>query len=105
MAHIQSCVYVSICVFTVPEYLSVFPKSIVLSIKSRKGNVNGTQPYAKLPSEALFANSLGVLIVVFGLVVLYILSNQGWQRPEPNHDGEGYRVRLTDIKSFSAIWC
>ncbi|XP_012671334.1 lysosomal membrane ascorbate-dependent ferrireductase CYB561A3 [Clupea harengus] len=58
---------------------------------SLKGNVNGTQPYAKLPSEALFANSLGVLIVVFGLVVLYILSNQGWQRPEPNHDGEGYR--------------
>ncbi|KAL2092447.1 hypothetical protein ACEWY4_012245 [Coilia grayii] len=58
---------------------------------SLKGNDNMTQPYAKLPSEALFANSLGVLIVLFGLVVLYILHNQSWRRPELGHDGEGYR--------------
>ncbi|KAI1900772.1 hypothetical protein AGOR_G00053320 [Albula goreensis] len=51
-----------------------------------KGNTNGTQPYSMLPPEAVFANSLGVLIIAFALVVLQILSNQKWQRPEPEHD-------------------
>ncbi|XP_061905641.1 lysosomal membrane ascorbate-dependent ferrireductase CYB561A3 isoform X1 [Entelurus aequoreus] len=47
-----------------------------------KGNTNGSQPYSQLPSEALLGNSLGVLIVAFGLVVLKILSSPEWQRPE-----------------------
>lgn len=51
-----------------------------------KGSTNGTQPYSMLPPEAVFANSLGVLIVAFGLVVLKILSNQRWQRPEAVHE-------------------
>uniref|UniRef100_A0A672YUK3 Lysosomal membrane ascorbate-dependent ferrireductase CYB561A3 n=1 Tax=Sphaeramia orbicularis TaxID=375764 RepID=A0A672YUK3_9TELE len=38
--------------------------------------------YGQLPPEALLANSLGVLIVAFGLVVLKILSNPKWQRPD-----------------------
>lgn len=38
--------------------------------------------YAALPLEAVLANVLGVLIVAFGLVVLKILSNHEWQRPE-----------------------
>lgn len=49
-----------------------------------KGNNNGTQPYNKLPPEALLGNSLGVLIVAFGLIVLGILSNSKWQRPDSN---------------------
>uniref|UniRef100_A0A3Q3WVP9 Lysosomal membrane ascorbate-dependent ferrireductase CYB561A3 n=1 Tax=Mola mola TaxID=94237 RepID=A0A3Q3WVP9_MOLML len=48
---------------------------------SLKG-VNGTRPYADLPPEAWFGNSLGVLIVAFGFVVLKILSNHRWQRPD-----------------------
>ncbi|KAJ8380038.1 hypothetical protein SKAU_G00008160 [Synaphobranchus kaupii] len=51
-----------------------------------KGSTNETQPYSMLPPEAVFANSLGVLIIAFGLVVLKILSNQRWQRPEPGHE-------------------
>ncbi|XP_077417082.1 lysosomal membrane ascorbate-dependent ferrireductase CYB561A3 isoform X1 [Vanacampus margaritifer] len=47
-----------------------------------KGNTNGSQPYSQLPAEALLGNSLGVLIIVFGLVVLKILSTREWQRPE-----------------------
>ncbi|XP_054630801.1 lysosomal membrane ascorbate-dependent ferrireductase CYB561A3 isoform X2 [Dunckerocampus dactyliophorus] len=47
-----------------------------------KGNTNGSQPYSQHPPEALLGNSLGVLIVAFGMVVLKILSNQEWQRPE-----------------------
>ncbi|XP_061672320.1 lysosomal membrane ascorbate-dependent ferrireductase CYB561A3 isoform X2 [Syngnathoides biaculeatus] len=47
-----------------------------------KGNTNGSLPYSQLPPEAMLGNSLGVLIVAFRLVVLKILSNHEWQRPE-----------------------
>lgn len=57
---------------------------------SLKGNTNGSQPYSQLPPEALFANSLGVLIVAFSLVVLKILSNQQWQRPDSRPDDTAY---------------
>lgn len=50
---------------------------------------NATQPYSNLPSEAIFANSLGMLVVVFGLLVLYILLVSSWKRPEPGILTEG----------------
>ncbi|XP_036383473.1 cytochrome b ascorbate-dependent protein 3 [Megalops cyprinoides] len=53
-----------------------------------KGSTNETKPYSMLPPEAVFANSLGVLIIAFGLVILKILSNQSWQRPEPGQEEE-----------------
>ncbi|XP_023199394.1 cytochrome b ascorbate-dependent protein 3 isoform X2 [Xiphophorus maculatus] len=43
-----------------------------------KGNVT----YSSLPPEGLLGNSLGVLVIAFGLVVLKILSNIKWQRPD-----------------------
>lgn len=43
---------------------------------------NETTPYAKLPGEAWFANSLGMLILVFGLLVLWALSIPTWKRPD-----------------------
>ncbi|XP_055136183.1 lysosomal membrane ascorbate-dependent ferrireductase CYB561A3 isoform X2 [Symphalangus syndactylus] len=58
---------------------------------------NTTRPYHSLPSEAVFANSTGMLVVAFGLLVLYILLASSWKRPEPGiltdrqpllHDGE-----------------
>ncbi|XP_029366680.1 lysosomal membrane ascorbate-dependent ferrireductase CYB561A3 isoform X2 [Echeneis naucrates] len=55
-----------------------------------KGTINGTQPYSKLPLEALLGNSLGVLIVAFGLVVLRILSNQNWQRQDSRPEDSAY---------------
>ncbi|XP_024131714.1 cytochrome b ascorbate-dependent protein 3 isoform X1 [Oryzias melastigma] len=51
-----------------------------------KGTTNGTQPYSSLPPEAVVANSLGVLIVAFGLIVLKILSTSEWQRPDGSED-------------------
>ncbi|KAJ3604127.1 hypothetical protein NHX12_028868 [Muraenolepis orangiensis] len=58
--------------------------------------VNGTQ-YVTLPPEALFANSLGVLILLFVLVVLRILSNRSWERPEPGlSQGAAYRPLLQE---------
>ncbi|XP_020794034.1 lysosomal membrane ascorbate-dependent ferrireductase CYB561A3 isoform X2 [Boleophthalmus pectinirostris] len=55
-----------------------------------KGN-NHTEPYSRLPPEALLANSLGVMIVAFGLVVLRILTNKKWQRPDPQPLDTAYR--------------
>ncbi|XP_006899948.1 PREDICTED: cytochrome b ascorbate-dependent protein 3-like [Elephantulus edwardii] len=43
---------------------------------------NNTKPYSSLPEEAVFANSTGILVVAFGLLVLYILASS-WKRPEP----------------------
>uniref|UniRef100_A0A8D3B5A6 Lysosomal membrane ascorbate-dependent ferrireductase CYB561A3 n=1 Tax=Scophthalmus maximus TaxID=52904 RepID=A0A8D3B5A6_SCOMX len=54
------------------------------------GTANGTQPYSSLPPEALLGNSLGVLIVAFGLVVLKILSNRDWQRPDSRPEDASY---------------
>uniref|UniRef100_A0A8C0Y7U1 Lysosomal membrane ascorbate-dependent ferrireductase CYB561A3 n=1 Tax=Cyprinus carpio carpio TaxID=630221 RepID=A0A8C0Y7U1_CYPCA len=56
-----------------------------------KENTNGTLPYSALPPEAITANSLGVIIVAFGLVVLKILSNQIWQRPETGYEEGVYQ--------------
>ncbi|XP_034546909.1 cytochrome b ascorbate-dependent protein 3-like isoform X2 [Notolabrus celidotus] len=54
------------------------------------------QPYSKLPAEALLGNSLGVLIVAFGLVVLKILSNHEWKRPDSVPDGVDYTPVLQE---------
>ncbi|XP_047236625.1 lysosomal membrane ascorbate-dependent ferrireductase CYB561A3 isoform X3 [Girardinichthys multiradiatus] len=47
-----------------------------------KANLSGAEPYSNLPAEAVLGNSLGALIVAFGLVILNILSNIKWQRPD-----------------------
>lgn len=54
-----------------------------------------TQPYSALPPEALLGNSLGVLIVAFGLVVLKILSTREWQRPDSRPEDMAYTVRIS----------
>ncbi|XP_067378438.1 lysosomal membrane ascorbate-dependent ferrireductase CYB561A3 isoform X2 [Channa argus] len=61
-----------------------------------KGNATGTQPYSSLPPEAVLGNTLGVLIVAFGLVVLKILSNHEWQRPDSRPEGLAYTPLLQE---------
>ncbi|XP_023694338.1 lysosomal membrane ascorbate-dependent ferrireductase CYB561A3 [Paramormyrops kingsleyae] len=61
-----------------------------------KGNTNQTQPYSKLPPEAVFANSLGILIVAFGLVVYKILSNPDWQRPDLGREEDSFRPLIQE---------
>ncbi|CAK6959609.1 lysosomal membrane ascorbate-dependent ferrireductase CYB561A3 isoform X2 [Scomber scombrus] len=61
-----------------------------------KGDSSGTQPYSKLPPEALLANTLGVLIVAFGLIVLKILSNPKWQRPDSRPEDMSYSPLLQE---------
>ncbi|XP_034979650.1 lysosomal membrane ascorbate-dependent ferrireductase CYB561A3 isoform X1 [Zootoca vivipara] len=45
---------------------------------------NTTTPYSQLPAEAWFANILGMLILVFGLLVLFALAMPAWKRPDVN---------------------
>ncbi|XP_008275175.1 lysosomal membrane ascorbate-dependent ferrireductase CYB561A3 isoform X2 [Stegastes partitus] len=61
-----------------------------------KGNTNGTLPYNALPPEAVLANSLGVLIVAFGMVVFLILSNHKWQRPDSRPEDMAYTPLLQE---------
>ncbi|XP_036973399.1 cytochrome b ascorbate-dependent protein 3-like isoform X2 [Acanthopagrus latus] len=58
-------------------------------------NGDSTEPYSSLPAEAKFVNSLGLLIVAFGLVTFGILSNKKWQRPE--EDAESVQVSMDAI--------
>lgn len=50
---------------------------------------NATRPYSSLPGEAVFANSTGMLVVAFGLLVLYLLQASSWKRPEVEVTTEG----------------
>lgn len=50
-------------------------------------------PYSALPEEAVFVNILGVLILVFGALVLWMATRPHWKRPLeqnsmiPHHSG------------------
>ncbi|KAK0131970.1 Cytochrome b ascorbate-dependent protein 3 [Merluccius polli] len=83
----------SILTLSIAACISGINENLIFNLK---GTVNGTQPYSSLPPEAVFANSLGVLIVVFGLVVLRILSNRNWERPEPGIQDAVYRPLLQE---------
>ncbi|NXE16233.1 CYAC3 protein, partial [Lophotis ruficrista] len=43
---------------------------------------NGTTEYKRLPAEAVFANTLGLLILLFGVLVLGALARPSWKRPD-----------------------
>ncbi|NXW23079.1 CYAC3 protein, partial [Circaetus pectoralis] len=43
---------------------------------------NGTTDYKCLPTEAVFANTLGLLIILFGVLVLGALARPSWKRPD-----------------------
>ncbi|NXP22606.1 CYAC3 protein, partial [Scytalopus superciliaris] len=45
---------------------------------------NGTTEYKLLPAEAVFANTLGMLILLFGVLVLGALARPSWKRPDPD---------------------
>ncbi|XP_061585833.1 lysosomal membrane ascorbate-dependent ferrireductase CYB561A3 isoform X2 [Cololabis saira] len=58
--------------------------------------LRGDTPYSDLPPEAVLANTLGVLIVAFGLVVLKILSSTEWQRPDSRPEDMAYTPLLQE---------
>ncbi|XP_076843184.1 lysosomal membrane ascorbate-dependent ferrireductase CYB561A3 [Brachyhypopomus gauderio] len=83
----------AILVLSVVSCISGINEKLFFVLKS---STNGTKPYPQLPPEAVLANSLGVVIIAFALVVLKILSHKSWQRPEPRNEDEGYRQVSVD---------
>lgn len=76
------------------HYESVLTYKLYLSVLFCSSE-NSTEPYSSLPAEAKFVNSLGLLIVAFGLVTFGILSNEKWQRPE--EDAESVQVSMDAV--------
>ncbi|XP_069888301.1 lysosomal membrane ascorbate-dependent ferrireductase CYB561A3 isoform X1 [Dipodomys merriami] len=67
----------SILSLSIASVISGINEKLFFSLK------NVTRPYSSLPSEAVFANTTGLLVVAFGLLVLYVLLASSWKRPEP----------------------
>lgn len=74
---IHMCFGSAIFILSLASAIAGINEKLIFSLKPS----NNTAEYSSLPPEALFANSLGLLIGVFGLLVLWMLSRPSWQRP------------------------
>ncbi|XP_044030222.1 lysosomal membrane ascorbate-dependent ferrireductase CYB561A3-like [Siniperca chuatsi] len=79
----------AILILSLTSCISGINENLLLTLNGTNG-----EPYNSLPMEAKFANSLGILIVAFGLFVFGILSINKWQRPET--DRENVHLLLTE---------
>ncbi|XP_015425308.1 PREDICTED: cytochrome b ascorbate-dependent protein 3 [Myotis davidii] len=73
----------SILALAMASVISGINEKLFFSLK------NATRPYSSLPGEAVFANGTGMLVVAFGLLVLYVLQASSWKRPEVGITTEG----------------
>uniref|UniRef100_A0A671SBI9 Lysosomal membrane ascorbate-dependent ferrireductase CYB561A3 n=1 Tax=Sinocyclocheilus anshuiensis TaxID=1608454 RepID=A0A671SBI9_9TELE len=83
--------------------IAIFILSLITSlsgINEKLLNGSNTKPYTALPAEALFANSLGIAVVIFGLLVLKLLSSQKWKNPESEIETDRQK---TGAKLFSLM--
>ncbi|XP_024866019.1 cytochrome b ascorbate-dependent protein 3 isoform X2 [Kryptolebias marmoratus] len=83
----------SILLLTVAACISGINEKLFFVLKA---NISGAQAYSSLPPEAVLANVLGALIVAFGLVVLKILLNSEWQRPDSRPENMTYAPLLQE---------
>uniref|UniRef100_A0A8C6LSE4 Lysosomal membrane ascorbate-dependent ferrireductase CYB561A3 n=1 Tax=Nothobranchius furzeri TaxID=105023 RepID=A0A8C6LSE4_NOTFU len=73
-----------------PVHVWLGSSILMLSVAACISGINEKLFFVLLPAEAVLANSLGALIVAFGLVVLMILSNGKWQRADPGPEDLTY---------------
>ncbi|NWZ52639.1 CYAC3 protein, partial [Haliaeetus albicilla] len=66
----------TILMLSVASCVSGINEKLFFSLK------NGTMDYKCLPAEAVFANTLGLLIILFGVLVLGALARPSWKRPD-----------------------
>ncbi|NXP69772.1 CYAC3 protein, partial [Ramphastos sulfuratus] len=66
----------TILMLSMASCLSGINEKLFFSLK------NGTTEYKLLPPEAVFANTLGLLILLFGVLVLGALARPSWKRPD-----------------------
>ncbi|NWR95349.1 CYAC3 protein, partial [Furnarius figulus] len=67
----------TILLLSVASCVSGINEKLFFSLK------NGTTQYKLLPAEAVFANTLGMLILLFGVLVVGALARPSWKRPDP----------------------
>lgn len=68
----------TILMLSVASCVSGINEKLFFSLK------NGTTAYKLLPAEAVFANTLGLLILIFGVLVVAALARPSWKRPDSN---------------------
>ncbi|XP_021256856.1 cytochrome b ascorbate-dependent protein 3 isoform X4 [Numida meleagris] len=68
----------TILMLSVASCVSGINEKLFFSLKNGTASV----PYKLLPPEAVFANILGLLIILFGVLVLCALAKPSWKRPE-----------------------
>ncbi|XP_068253906.1 lysosomal membrane ascorbate-dependent ferrireductase CYB561A3 [Nyctibius grandis] len=66
----------TILMLSVASCVSGINEKLFFSLK------NGTTEYKRLPAEAVFANVLGLLILLFGVLVVGALARPSWKRPD-----------------------
>ncbi|NWR38935.1 CYAC3 protein, partial [Tachuris rubrigastra] len=66
----------TILMLSVASCVSGINEKLFFSLK------NGTMQYKLLPAEAVFANTLGILILLFGVLVVGALARPSWKRPD-----------------------
>ncbi|KAM6115116.1 lysosomal membrane ascorbate-dependent ferrireductase CYB561A3 [Pterocles gutturalis] len=66
----------TILLLSVASCVSGINEKLFFSLK------NGTTDYKHLPPEAVYANTLGLLIVLFGVLVLAALARPSWKHPD-----------------------
>ncbi|XP_005046586.2 PREDICTED: cytochrome b ascorbate-dependent protein 3 isoform X1 [Ficedula albicollis] len=66
----------TILMLSVASCVSGINEKLFFSLK------NGTMQYKLLPAEAVFANTLGLLILIFGVLVVAALARPSWKRPD-----------------------
>ncbi|NWY90889.1 CYAC3 protein, partial [Loxia curvirostra] len=66
----------TILMLSVASCVSGINEKLFFSLK------NGTMEYKLLPAEAVFANTLGLLILIFGVLVVAALARPSWKRPD-----------------------
>ncbi|KAK2872535.1 hypothetical protein Q8A67_022432 [Cirrhinus molitorella] len=86
---------ISIFILSLVTSLSGINEKLLLTLRNGRNGSN-TEPYTALPAEALFANSLGIVLVIFGLLVLKLLSSEKWKNPE--FENETGRPLLPDAR-------
>ncbi|XP_053725194.1 lysosomal membrane ascorbate-dependent ferrireductase CYB561A3-like [Synchiropus splendidus] len=65
--------------------ISGINEKLLLSANTRNSTAEQMLSY---PAQVRFGNSIGFMIIAFGLVILGILSRDKWKRPEPSDEGE-----------------
>uniref|UniRef100_A0A673FQB3 Lysosomal membrane ascorbate-dependent ferrireductase CYB561A3 n=1 Tax=Sinocyclocheilus rhinocerous TaxID=307959 RepID=A0A673FQB3_9TELE len=78
---------IAIFILSLITSLSGINEKLLLTLRNGRNGSN-TKPYTALPAETLFANSLGIAVVIFGLLVLKLLSSQKWKNPESETESD-----------------